>query len=37
MCMKEFDAEKNIFLETYMAFNLAILRRLHIVNNGCGW
>ena len=34
MCMKKFDAEKNIFLQTYRVFNLAIFWQLHLVNNG---
>ena len=33
-CMKKFDAENNIFWQTYMVFNLAIYRQLHLVNNG---
>ena len=35
MCMKKFDAEKNIFFLTNLqVVNLAIYRQLHLVSNG---
>ena len=34
MCMKKFDAEKNILKKTYKVFNLAIFQQLHQVSNG---
>ena len=34
MCMKKFDAEKNISLKIDRVFNLAIFRRLQQVSNG---
>ena len=30
MCMKKFDAEKNIFWQTYRVFNLAIYRSVRV-------
>ena len=34
MWMKKYDAEKNIFWQTYRVLTLAIFRQLHLVNNG---
>ena len=36
MCIKKFDAKKNIFWQTDRVFNLAIFwqLQLHLVNNG---
>ena len=34
MCIKKFDAEKNIFWQTDRVFNLAFFWQLHLVSNG---
>ena len=33
MCMKKFDAEKNVFCQTYWVSNIAIFLRLGIMVN----
>ena len=34
MCMKKFDAEKNILDKKDRVLNLVVLQRLHLMNKG---